>query len=72
LTREALNNYTGAPTKTLWSDDKTLFKHILEGEKNNWPMTAGTEDLEGQDELDENGIVGGHAYSLLAGYEVTV
>jgi len=35
-------------------------------------MTAGTIDLDGQDELDENGIVGGHAYSLLAGYEITV
>ena len=25
-------------------------------------MTAGTIDLDGQDEVDSNGIVGGHAY----------
>jgi len=33
-------------------------------------MTAGSDDLEGQDEENEEGIVGGHAYTLIAGYEV--
>jgi hypothetical protein len=33
-------------------------------------MCAGTQDLDGQDDVDETGLVGGHAYSLLAGIEV--
>lgn len=33
-------------------------------------MTAGTDDLDGQDQEGSDGIVGGHAYTLVAGFEI--
>lgn len=70
LTREALHDLTGAPTKTIWTDQPELWENILKGEKRNWIMTAGSNDSEsGSEDVAANGIVAGHAYSLLAGYE---
>jgi hypothetical protein len=66
-----LHDLTGAPTKTIWTDEDILWENILRGEKSQYPMTAGSGEFEeGQDQLNTVGIVGGHAYSLLAGYEI--
>jgi len=70
LTRECLHDLTGAPTKTIWTDQKELWENILKGEKSNWIMTAGSNDADtGNEDIADNGIVAGHAYSLIAGVE---
>ena len=73
LTRECLHDLTGAPTKTLWTYEEyekvELWENILKGEQKNWVMTAGSNDSENSEDISDQGIVSGHAYSLLAGYE---
>lgn len=43
---------------------------MLEGEKLDYGMSAGTDGTD-EGELDDNGIVPGHAYTLIAAVEVT-
>ncbi len=69
LTRECLHDLTGAPTKTIWTDQEELWGNIVKGEKNNWIMTAGSNDGDESEDISSNGIVSGHAYSLIAGFE---
>jgi len=49
LTRECLRDFTGAPTKWHCLDEdenaEEVWKDILKGEKNNFAMTAGTDDV---------------------------
>lgn len=69
LTRECLHDLTGAPTKTIWTDQPELWDNIVKGEQKNWIMTASSFDGEGTEDILANGIVTGHAYSLIAGFE---
>lgn len=69
LTRECLHDLTYAPTKTIWTDEEDLWKNIRKGVEENWPMTAGSND-DPNESVQANGIVNGHAYSLLAGYDI--
>ncbi len=74
LTRECLHDLTGAPTKNLWtdSDPDGLWKEILNGERKDYIMTAGTANSQGSEVINDMGIAGGHAYSLLAAYEISL
>lgn len=56
----------------MWNDESKLWPTILKGEKENWIMTTSSYDGQSDknDTASELGIVYGHAYSLLAGYEV--
>lgn len=85
LTREALHDLTGAPCTTYFNDTEEYanqpdyvpsdkrWEIIFSSDKNDYIMTAGTNDLSGNgtDIMDEVlGIVGNHAYSLLAAVEL--
>jgi calpain-15 len=72
LTSECLHDLTGAPTKDYFmgKDDESLWTAILNGERNQYVMTCGTANSQGSEVINDQGIAGGHAYSLLAGYEV--
>ena len=73
LTRESMHDLTGAPCVTLFVDEKSkdvLWKEILRGEKNNFAMTTGSLDEEAGADLKGVGLAEGHAYSLLAGFDV--
>lgn len=76
LTREALHDLTGAPATTYFNDELTFDEHwqyILEGEKKNFIMTAGSNDIcgNGTDNKDpKTGLCGNHAYSLISAYEL--
>ena len=69
LTREALHDLTGAPAITFFNDQGTSeerFNIILEGEKRDFIMAAGSDDLMGNgrdNQEQKTGIVGSHAYS---------
>ena len=74
LTREALHDLTGAPTKYFYISEMTepekeeLWHEIIQGEKMNYAMTCGSY---GNDDTEEkDGIFFGHAYSLLSAFEV--
>jgi len=69
MTREAMHDLTGAPSKYLFMDDPNLFQTILNGMKRNWAMTASSRDLN-FDCLTKKGIIGLHSYSLLGAYEI--
>ena len=48
LTREALKDLTGAPSKTFFTkttDKKELWEHIIEANEKKFIMTAGSDDL---------------------------
>lgn len=47
LTREALRDSTGAPSITFFTcvDKNKNWQHLMEGTRNNFIMTAGTDDL---------------------------
>jgi len=72
LTRECLHDLTGAPTKYyLTSDDskknEEIWKEISAGEQKDYVMTCGSGDFfEGADLMGSAGLVGSHAYALLA------
>ena len=73
MTTECLHDLTGAPTKDFYmdqDDDDELWNNILNAESNQYVMTAGTANSQGMEVINDFGIAGGHAYSLLAGYEV--
>lgn len=80
LTREALHDLTGAPTEYFniqpearCPENEDAWAALMNGEKNNYIMTAGSDDLsgDGQDNITKIGLVGSHAYSLLSCHEVT-
>jgi Calpain family cysteine protease len=76
LTREALHDLTGAPAITFFTQGGAtpdfIWNTILEGEAKNFIMAASTDDImQGRDDMDSKiGIVGSHAYAMLACYEV--
>lgn len=75
LTRECLHDLTGGPTKFFLTGNPSqydqIWQEILEGEKKNFIMTCGAGDyFEGADLLSSIGLVGSHAYSLLAAFDV--
>jgi hypothetical protein len=69
-----LRDLTGAPSYSYHfsngQGEDNLWEDILEGEKRNYAMCAGTPGVD-KGEYDSMGIVPGHAYSLLAGRLVT-
>ena len=74
LTREVLHDLTGAPTEyflTQDDDPEKIWEAIAQGEIKNYAMTCGSGDLaDGADLLTSCGLVGSHAYSLLAALTV--
>lgn len=76
LIREVLHDLTGAPAVTFFNCEGTPEEHwqnLLEGERNNFIMAAGTDDIQqsGDDSQDKKtGLAGNHAYSLLGAYEI--
>ena len=64
-----LRDLTGAPAYTHIFDEgkypENLWDNIVEGEKMNYAMSAGTPGVD-EGQYDDKGIVPGHAYSLLA------
>ena len=71
LTKECLRDLTGAPTTSIDLDGQNndlVWKTLLLGEEKDFIMTAGTLG-DGEAETKE-GLYEGHAYSLLAGYEL--
>ncbi len=81
LTREALRDLTGASAKTLFTNIKNMNKtesiwlDLIEAEKENFIMTAGSDDLsygQGDIFISKVGLAGSHAYSLLGVYEVAM
>jgi len=71
LTRDVLGDLTGAPTRIVWNDDPELWDLIVDAVKNDYLLTAGAAD---EDQMDKyfqtQGMVVGHAYTLLGCYEV--
>lgn len=76
LTREALHDLTGAPCLTYFNDENTdeeRWNIIYSSDQSQYIMAAGTHDLigNGQDAQEQKtGIVGSHAYSMLAAVEL--
>lgn len=76
LTREALHDLTGAPCITYFIHEDTedgRWNTLYNANRNKYIMTAGTLDLmgDGTDQQEKKtGIVGSHAYSLLAAVEL--
>ena len=76
-TGPTMRELTGAPTYMFNfnrgnppKDVDGLWRKILEGENLNYGMSAGT-DGKDEGELADNGIVPGHAYTLIAAKEIT-
>ena len=76
-TGPTMRELTGAPTYMFNfnrehppKDKDGLWEKIFEGEKKDYGMSAGT-DGKDEGELDDNGIVPGHAYTLIAAKEIT-
>lgn len=74
LTREALRDLTGASAKTYFLKQKPeeIWERLMDAEKSNFIMTAGSDNLNsGSDAyIKKIGICGSHAYSLLAVYQL--
>lgn len=73
LTVESLHDLTGAPTKSFYEGDdpNLIWQNILNGEKRDYVMNAGSKPSSmGSEALNKYSIAGGHAYSLLGGYEI--
>mmetsp|Transcript_32004 Transcript_32004/g.28994 ORF Transcript_32004/g.28994 Transcript_32004/m.28994 type:complete len:130 (+) Transcript_32004:647-1036(+) len=75
LTRECLHDFTGGPTKFFLTGNpnqyEQIWTEIAEAETKNFIMTCGAGDFfEGADLLSSIGLVGSHAYSLLAAFPV--
>ena len=73
-TGPTMRELTGAPTYMhnfkAGEEIPGLWDKLLEGEKLQYGMSAGTDGTD-EGELDDNGIVPGHAYTLIAAAEVT-
>lgn len=74
---EALRDLTGASVKSFYMnleqyDDEFIWKTICDAERNNFIMTAGTDDISNGSDvfIEKIGISGSHAYSLLSGIEI--
>ena len=74
LTREALRDLTGASAKTFFlrQNPEDIWDKLMEAERLNYIMTAGSDNLSGGSDayIQKIGICGSHAYSLLAVYQV--
>jgi len=75
LTRECLHDLTGAPTKYYLTGNtkknEEIWAEISNGEKKDFVMTCGSGDFfTGADLMSSVGLVGSHAYSLLAALTV--
>jgi hypothetical protein len=75
LTRECLHDLTGAPTKYYLTGNtkknEEIWTEISNGEKKDFVMTCGSGDFfSGADLMTSVGLVGSHAYSLLAALTV--
>jgi len=74
LIREALHDLTGAPAITYFNDEKSREERcniIWDADQADYIMCAGTEDLMGDgtdQQEDRTGIVGSHAYALIAAH----
>lgn len=68
-----MRDLCGAPAYTYIFEEgnypENLWENIIEGEKKNYAMSAGTPGVD-EGEYDDKGIVPGHAYSLLAARSV--
>ncbi|KAL1527564.1 hypothetical protein AB1Y20_008951 [Prymnesium parvum] len=67
---EALLDLTGAPTEMIYLgeqsfDSELMWARLRAYRKLSLPMGCGTNDAEGHANLQEVGLVGGHAYSIL-------
>ncbi len=66
---------TGAPAKTWFLDDdlndSEAWAALLNGEQQDFVMTAGTSGSLSNDTLS-TGLISGHAYSVLSAHEVVV
>jgi hypothetical protein len=72
-TGPTMRELTGAPTYMFNFQNEEipgLWEKLLEGEKLNFGMSAGTDGTD-EGELNASGIVPGHAYTLIAAKEVT-
>ena len=74
---EPLHDLTGAPTRNFYTNtnQQELWNRVLEGEKNNYIMCCSTygEDTGELSDMEATyGLACGHAYSLLAAYDVTI
>lgn len=68
---ESLRVLTGAPSQTfIHKQSPNVFDKILEGEKKDYVMCASTYQGSSVEAELDNGIVCGHAYSVLAAYEL--
>lgn len=74
---EALRDLTGASCKSYYTNvkkytDDFLWNTLCEAEKNNFIMTAGTDNISNGSDvyIEKIGIQGSHAYSLLSGIEI--
>ena len=80
--REPLHDFTGAPSRTykgfyqksLNSEtNKHIWKIIRDGEKNDHAMCVGTfDDGDGDGDVWDNGLFGGHVYTLIAGFHTNI
>jgi calpain-15 len=69
LPSNALFALTGKPSwRHIHKYTEDLFGLIKSYENNNFVMVAGTSGS-GEQEIEDSGIAGGHAYSLLSAYE---
>lgn len=79
ICREVLRDFTGASTKSFFSDDVetdedyiTMFNKIKKADERNYIMCAGTGDIGASNTLNTDlGLVSGHAYSLLGTFDFT-
>jgi len=66
-----LRDLTGAPTKTLFSDDPDLWEECVRGEDLDFIMAASSNsDEKSEAKIEEAGLVPGHAYAMLRAVEV--
>lgn len=86
FTRECLHDFSGAPTRQCWMDEKNLWESLVEAERRDWIMSTSSKSQADLDQLGGNingggaqlnnqalnklGIVSDHAYTLLSALEI--
>eukprot|EP01017_Pseudomicrothorax_dubius_P035374 TRINITY_DN4943_c0_g1_i19.p1 TRINITY_DN4943_c0_g1~~TRINITY_DN4943_c0_g1_i19.p1 ORF type:complete len:562 (-),score=108.59 TRINITY_DN4943_c0_g1_i19:128-1813(-) len=72
IAREVLHSLTGAPTTTLFMDNPNLWVNVLRGEKENWIMTATSDEKPGVSAgaVTQEGLFALQTYSLLSAHDV--
>jgi len=56
------------PSKYFWGSENFKFEDMINGERNNWPMWAGS----CTEESVQFGLVTSHAYTILSAYEINI